>query len=78
MLGFAHAKGIEGVCLMGETSGYLVDPKSATLLLGILCTLLGIEVDTSNLHDRAAEMEEALQKLAEQEKGQEEELSYIG
>lgn len=78
MLGFALAKGIEGVCLMGETSGYLVDPKSATLLLGILCTLLGIEVDTSNLHKRAAEMEEALQKLAEQEKSQEEELSYIG
>ncbi|MBN1167279.1 MAG: proteasome assembly chaperone family protein [Methanospirillaceae archaeon] len=78
MLGFAQPFGIEGVCLMGETSGYLVDPKSATLLLEILCKLIGIEVDTSNLHERAAEMEDALSKIAEQEKGQEEELSYIG
>jgi len=33
LLGLGALRGFEGVCLMGETSGYLVDPKSAHVLL---------------------------------------------
>ena len=29
LLGMGERRGTDGVCLMGETSGYLVDPKSA-------------------------------------------------
>lgn len=79
MLGIAALRGIEGVCLMGETSGYLVDPKSATLVLSVLTKLLGISISDAALTDRAGEMEVALQKLMEQEKKSgEDELSYIG
>ncbi|MDD3574011.1 MAG: PAC2 family protein [Methanospirillum sp.] len=69
---------MEGICLMGETSGYLVDPKSAATVLSVLTKLLGIEIDDTKLTERAGDMELALQKLLEQEKKSEEELSYIG
>ncbi len=78
MLGLSCPLGIEGICLMGETSGYLVDPKSAALVLDVLSHLLGITIDPTNLKDRAGEMEVAVQRLLEQEKKGEEELSYIG
>jgi len=78
MLGLSRPLGIEGICLMGETSGYLVDPKSAATVLSVLTKLLGIEIDDAKLTERAGEMELALQKLLEQEKKSEEELSYIG
>jgi hypothetical protein len=64
---------------MGETSGYLVDPKSATSLLRVLSTLLGIEVDSTQLQDRASEMEQVIERLAEIHRArQDDELSYIG
>jgi len=78
MLGLAKPFGIEGICLMGETSGYLVDPKSATNVLSVLTKLLGITIDDAKLTERAGEMEVALQRLLEQEKKSDEELSYIG
>lgn len=78
MLGLSAPLGIEGICLMGETSGYLVDPKSATTVLSVLKKLLNIEIDDTRLTERAGEMEVTLQRLLEQEKKSEEELSYIG
>jgi uncharacterized protein (TIGR00162 family) len=78
MLGLGAPLGIEGICLMGETSGYLVDPKSAALVLDVLTRLIHITIDPSNLNERAGEMEIAVQRLLEQEKKSEEELSYIG
>lgn len=78
MLGLSIPLGIEGICLMGETSGYLVDPRSASTVLSVLTKLLSIEINNAKLTERAGEMEVALQKLLEQEKKPEEELSYIG
>jgi len=78
MLGLASPLGIEGICLMGETSGYLVDPKSAALVLDVLTRLLDITIDPAKLNERASEMEVTVQRLIEQEKKGEEELSYIG
>ena len=78
MLGISKPLGIEGICLMGETSGYLVDPKSATTVLSVLTKMLDIPIDDTRLTERAGEMEVALQRLLEQEKKPDEELSYIG
>ncbi len=77
--GFAAIRGIEGVCLMGETSGYLVDPKSAASLLKVLSALTGLSVDPTRLRERGIEMEKMLQRFFEgQQASQEEELRYIG
>jgi uncharacterized protein (TIGR00162 family) len=79
MLGLSAQRGIDAVCLMGETSGYLVDPMAALNVLTILSKLIKVPVDATKLNDRAAEMEKVIATLVEDGKMQkEEELSYIG
>lgn len=83
LLGLGALRGIDAACLMGVTSGYLVDPKSAQAVLKVLSKILEIEVDMQALEDRAAEMEKIVAKLKEMEEGKtpvtsEEDLRYIG
>ena len=83
VLGLGARRGLDAACLMGETSGYLVDPKSAQAVLEVLQATLGFEVDFSDLEDRAEEMEEVVGKIREMQGGgggmpSEDELRYIG
>lgn len=57
-LGLGAARGMHGGCLMGETSGYVVDPKSAQAVLEVVARLTGMkDVSFQDLDERAAEME---------------------
>lgn len=83
LLGLSMLRGIDAACLMGVTSGYIVDPKSAQAVLKVLCNILEIDVDMQALEERAAEMEKIVAKLLEMEQGKtpvstEEDLRYIG
>jgi len=79
LLGLGSIRGIDAICLMGETSGYLVDPMSAANVLEALCKIIGVTVDPTQLNDRAAEMEQVVEGLLEGEKMQrDDELRYIG
>jgi uncharacterized protein (TIGR00162 family) len=82
LLGIGDRRGFEAGCLMGETSGYLVDPKSAQAVLTVLEDLVGFTVDFGSLEERAEEMEEVVRKIQEMEQNQaapsEEDLRYIG
>ncbi|MFC6787621.1 proteasome assembly chaperone family protein [Halobaculum halobium] len=83
VLGLGARRGLPAACLMGETSGYLVDPKSAQAVLEVLQGLLDIEVDFADLEERAEEMEEVVGKIQEMQGGgggmpSEDELRYIG
>jgi len=78
ILGLSAQRGIDAVCLMGETSGYLVDPMAAASVLSALSKLIDLPVDPTKLNDRAAEMEKAIESMVEGEKGKDEELNYIG
>ena len=81
VLGLGGRRGLDAACLMGETSGYLVDPKSAQAVLDALCTLLDFEVDYGSLSERADEMEEVMEKMQEMETAQaptDDDLRYIG
>ncbi|MFB6137980.1 MAG: proteasome assembly chaperone family protein [Halobacteriaceae archaeon] len=83
LLGLGERRGFEAACLMGETSGYLVDPKSAQAVLGVLQDVLGFEVPFGTLEERAEEMEEVVGKLQEMEEAPagapaDEDLRYIG
>lgn len=72
-------RGMEGVCLMGETSGYLVDPKSAAAVLRVFCRLTDLGISRDRLQGRAEDMEQALEQVREFERvRQNDELSYIG
>ncbi|MFW5900324.1 MAG: proteasome assembly chaperone family protein [Halodesulfurarchaeum sp.] len=82
LLGLGGRRGFEAVCLMGETSGYLVDPKSARAVLEVLQERLEFDVPVDALDDRADEMEEVINKLQDMEAAQSpssgEDLRYIG
>jgi len=82
LLGLSQRRGLDAACLMGETSGYLVDPKSAQAVLEILQELIGFDVSYDALEDRADEMEEVVRKIQEMEQGtptpSDEDLRYIG
>ncbi len=82
LLGLGEQRGIPAVCLLGLTSGYLVDPKSAQAVLKILGRALNLEIPMQALEDRAEEMEKVVERLKEMEQAQiprtrEEELGYI-
>ena len=81
VLGLGGRRGFEAACLMGETSGYLVDPKSARAVLEILEAVLDFSVDYESLEDRAEEMEEVVGKIREMQDGPavpDDDLRYIG
>jgi len=63
LLGMGKIRGMEGICLMGETHGSFVDPKSAQAQLEVLCKILGIKVDTRKLDQRAKESEAFAKKM---------------
>ncbi len=81
LLGLGRLYGMEGVCLMGETPGYLVDPKSAKAVLTVLSRALNMEIDMTELERKASEIEAIAQQLRSLEEGLKrgkEDLSYIG
>ena len=82
LLGLGKRRDLPAACLMGETSGYLVDPKSARAVLEVLSDLVGFDVDYSSLEERADEMEEVVRTIQEMETEaaapSEEDLRYIG
>jgi len=81
LLGLGKIRGIQGTCFMGETPGYLVDPKSAKAVLKILMKITNIKVNLSALEDKAKEIEHIAHQLKEMEdisKEKTEELKYIG
>ncbi|TGC09676.1 proteasome assembly chaperone family protein [Methanolobus halotolerans] len=86
ILGLSKFRNIDAACLMGLTSGYLVDPKSAQSLLKVICSIFDIEIDEGPLEERAKEMEKIVARLKEVEQQQQgipeairdEDLRYIG
>jgi uncharacterized protein (TIGR00162 family) len=81
LLGLGERRGFEAACLMGETSGYLVDPKSARVVLETLEAAVPFEVGYDSLSERAEEMEEVVKRIRQMEQGttpSEEDLRYIG
>jgi len=82
LLGLGKAMEMEGVCLMGETSGYFVDPKSAEAVIKILMTVLDVKIDLTKLEDKAKQIDQITSKLKEMENKSidagKEVLGYIG
>ena len=87
-LGIGRLFGMEGVCLMGETSGYFVDPRSAQAVLKVLTKALDLELDFTDLESKAHEIDRIAQRIHDAEQrategvpasgGSREDLGYIG
>jgi len=88
VLGMAHFKNIEALCLLSETRGYLPDPEAAKSVLEILRSMFGFDVNLDGLNEeivKAEKMVTRLQKIEEKRELQAEEtrkeedkkISYI-
>jgi len=63
ILGLAPFRRIEALCLLGETRGYLPDPKAAKSVLGVLLKILGINIDLAGLDAEIAKAESMVARL---------------
>lgn len=80
LVGFGQMYNIPSACLMGETSGYFVDHKSAVAMLNVLESIFGITLDKSDLDIKSQQIEELTAKVKEIETNQtgSSDLGYIG
>ena len=63
VIGTAKRSSVSGICLLGETSGYVIDAKASKAVLESLCKILDIELDMSELDQRAKDTEEIIKTL---------------
>jgi hypothetical protein len=72
LIGLGMQKNYDGVCLMGETHGQIIDAKAAESVLNVLTKILGIKIDMAKLEEKAKETEEQMgkvkQMISEQER----------
>jgi uncharacterized protein (TIGR00162 family) len=69
IIGIAKLRGFQGTCLLGETSGYVVDAKASKAVLETLLSITKIKVDMSNLEKRAKDTELLIQTIEQQMAG---------
>ena len=69
IIGIAKLRGLKGTCLLGETSGYVVDAKASKAILESLLSIIGIKVDMTNLDKRAKDTEMLIQTIEQQVAG---------
>jgi hypothetical protein len=81
LLGLGRLYDIRAACLMGETSGYFVDPKGAQAVLEVLANILRVKLDFTELEAKAKQIDQITSRLKEGEPQPEpkrEDLGYIG
>jgi len=91
LIGLGRLRGIDGICLMGETTGFpiITDPRSAEKILKVLIKMLDLKVDLGELDKKSKEMEKflerletiqekAMKKIVSKDEKSKEKLSYIG
>jgi len=86
LISLGQQKNMEGVCLMGETSGLLLsDPKATEAVLGVLAKYLNINLDMTKIEKKVKEIEKMIEKienlqtkLATHSKEHDDSLGYIG
>lgn len=63
MVGMATLAGLEGACILGETSGYVIDAAASEAVLEALSRVTGIAIDTRELRAKAAETKKLISQL---------------
>jgi len=70
LLGMGQLRGMDGICLMGETHGQIIDARSAKSVLEVLQKLLHVDVSLSKLEKRAKDTEKMIEKARKAEQQQ--------
>lgn len=71
LLGVAAERGMEAICLLGETVKYaakMANPRGAQSVLRVLTEFLGVEVDTTELDEFAEKSEVEIRQLGNEMK----------
>ncbi|MDY6892509.1 MAG: PAC2 family protein [Chloroflexota bacterium] len=69
LLGVAKERGIEGLCLLGETAKYaakIANPIASQAVLRILTKLLGIEIDMAEMDEFVENMEKQIKEISDE------------
>jgi uncharacterized protein (TIGR00162 family) len=69
IIGIAKLRGVRGTCLLGETSGYVVDAKASKSILETLLPIVGVSINMKNLEKRAKDTEMLIQTIEQQMAG---------
>ena len=69
IIGIAKLRGMNGTCLLGETSGYVVDAKASKSILETLLSLVHIRIDMTSLEKKAKDTETLIQTIEQQVSG---------
>lgn len=85
LIGVGKIRGMKGISLLGETSGYIIDAKASQAVLNVLSKIIGLKIDMSNLEVRSKETEAVIQQIEKmrgapperKDKGDSKELGYI-
>ncbi len=79
LVGLAKLRNMKAIFLSGETSGYIVDARAACTLLRVLAQKLGVQIDLTELDQRAKESEHLVKSMqAAQGRAEKDETGYIG
>ena len=92
LLGMGEERGYDGVCVLGETPGFLLsDPKSTEEVLQVVEQLIEVDIDYSDLDEKVEESQDVLKKVqnlkqssaspeqdSQGQKGGNADLGYIG
>jgi uncharacterized protein (TIGR00162 family) len=67
LIGLGKERGMKGMCLLGETSGFpiVTDPKAAEVVLDTLTRILKVKIDMGKIEQKVAEMEKFIKKVEE-------------
>ena len=63
LVGLAKFKGIDALCILAKTKGYLPDPEASKKSLRVLINLLKLQVDLSDLDQEIEKAKEIMEKL---------------
>lgn len=90
LIGLGKMRGIEGACLLGETSGFMADALSAKVVLEKLIKLVEIELDLGPLELKAQNLTKLIDQMKQRQRPgtrrrpdieseeEKDDLSYIG
>jgi uncharacterized protein (TIGR00162 family) len=63
LVGMARLKGMSALCLLGETRGYLPDPRAAKSLLTVLQKMLCLPLSVEDLNREVEKSDKILEKM---------------
>ncbi|MGI0046684.1 MAG: proteasome assembly chaperone family protein [Nitrosotalea sp.] len=66
IIGVGKRKNITGICLLGETSGYVVDAKASKSVLETLARILDLKLDLASISKKAQDTEQLVKTIEEQ------------